>query len=125
MLFQKRLEVLVQRVVMSELFELLVLGVVLLNVFVMGIQYFNAPEDYLRALEAVMDACTYFYVAEALLKMFGLGLDNYFYSAWNCFDCFLVVVTTVRAPCHRHRASTLPPEALGTNRRQEWTPRTS
>ena len=83
------------RLVRSEPFDYLVMGVIVLNVFGMACEYEGLHEDadYGWKYEAGMLFFSYFYYCECVLKLTGLGPANYFGDGWCRFDFFLVCVS--------------------------------
>ena len=77
------------RLVSSHHFEVVITGVILLNMLQMALLYENMTPKY----EAVLDYCNLFFtvafVLEAVLKITGYGL-SYFSDSWNRFDFFVV-----------------------------------
>lgn len=79
------------RLITSQSFEFGVMGVIALNVLGMSLKY-NRIEDnasYFFYYHHAMELFTYFYYAEALLKIFAMGFE-YFRDGWCQFDFFLV-----------------------------------
>ena len=81
------------RLITSQPFEFGVMGVIALNVFGMSLKYYRMEEDvtYYFYYHHAMEIFTYFYYAEALLKIFALCCE-YFRDGWCQFDFFLVCI---------------------------------
>jgi hypothetical protein len=57
--------------------------------------YFTLDESTTAILDAIDNIFVYIFVAEFVLKIFGLGFRNYFKDNWNKFDFALVVSSLV------------------------------
>lgn len=51
--------------------------------------------DTIKILDRIDDVFVYIFCAEALLKIIGMGLDDYFSDNWNKFDFILVVLSLI------------------------------
>ena len=71
------------KLVMSRPFEFFVMGVIVLNVIGMALDYHRIEEDevYYHHYTVAMLGFTYFYYAEFLLKWFAMG-NRYFGDSW-------------------------------------------
>lgn len=87
----------VYRLVQSQPFEFVVMGVVGLNVLGMALEYHHIEENEVLYMIYVpaMALFSYVYYSEALLKMFGLGPTNYIMDPWHRFDFFLVCMSVL------------------------------
>lgn len=80
------------QLVTSIQFELVVSGVIVANVVVMAIEYYNMPDLLIFILACANGLFTLFFIVEAGLKMGGLGCAEYWTSGWNRFDFFVIIV---------------------------------
>lgn len=74
--------------------DIFITGVILLNMVVMAMPYYDAPESYILTLEVINSICTCIFILEAIMKITGLGL-TYFKSHWNKFDFFIAVTSLI------------------------------
>ena len=81
-------------VVCSPSFEKFIVGCIVLNTLVMAASFYGEPEWWTDVLATSNSVLTAVFVAEAVLKLGGLGL-LYFRERWNWFDFFLVVGSLV------------------------------
>ena len=73
-------------------FDHFILLVILFNTLLMALDASDLPESLHDSLDMANDACTIIFTFEALLKLYGLGLGNYFSEGWNVFDFSVVAV---------------------------------
>ncbi|OMJ73663.1 hypothetical protein SteCoe_27598 [Stentor coeruleus] len=78
----------------SKKFEVIIMVVIMLNMLIMAMPYDNADAKYMETIEYLNMTCTYIFILEAMIKIIGLG-KNYFRSAWNCFDFFIVSTSII------------------------------
>merc|ERR1711968_68135 len=77
----------------SKPFELSIMACILLNVITMAMRVYDAPEWYSDMLEVLNRIFIAIFVIEAALKIFGLGLREYFARGWCRFDFTLVFLS--------------------------------
>ncbi|NXS38537.1 CAC1S protein, partial [Pomatostomus ruficeps] len=77
-------------VVKSKFFYWLVILVVALNTLSIASEHHMQPEWLTRVQDNANRLLLALFVAEMLLKMYALGLRQYFMSLFNRFDCFVV-----------------------------------
>jgi hypothetical protein len=80
----------VYELVVSPAFDNFVTIVILVNVSLMSLNFWSQNPEDLRHYEDVMDAFSYFYYAECVLKIFGLGIKFYMIDPWTRFEFFIV-----------------------------------
>ena len=68
---------------------------ILLNTLVLAIEYDGMSAAYESSISAVNVALTAAFAAELLLKLLGLGIEEYFQDAFNAFDALVVVISLV------------------------------
>lgn len=78
----------------TKCFDGLITFFIALNTLIMAIKY----DGINPKLEALFENLNYFFAfifnCEMIFKLFGLGYQ-YFYSAWNLFDCIVVIGTDI------------------------------
>ena len=52
-------------------------------------------DTIINRLNRIDDICLYFYIAECVLKIIGLGIEKYFNDSWNVFDLAMVIISLV------------------------------
>ncbi|NWS77411.1 CAC1S protein, partial [Crotophaga sulcirostris] len=77
-------------VVKSKFFYWLVILLVALNTLSIASEHHFQPEWLTRVQDYANSVLLALFVAEMLLKMYALGLRQYFMSLFNRFDCFVV-----------------------------------
>ncbi|KAJ9470512.1 Muscle calcium channel subunit alpha-1 [Diplonema papillatum] len=85
------------RLVNDQTFDWLVFGVIMLNVTAMGMVRYDSSDTYDDVLDNINNACGFFYVAEAALKIHAWRA-TYFRDGWNRFDFSLVVLALIGIP---------------------------
>jgi hypothetical protein len=78
------------RLVSARWFEAFVTSLIVANALLMATAYYGQPARMVDAVEAMNYAFTCLFVAEAALKITGLGPSGYWKSGWNRFDLALV-----------------------------------
>ena len=79
----------------SKAFELFIILIIMVNIVQMAMVYNEAPESYLRILENINLAITVVFILEAVIKLYGAGVKEYFSSNWNRFDFFVVTCSVL------------------------------
>jgi voltage-gated sodium channel len=85
-------------VVESPRFQGLVVGVILLNAAILGIETYSAfTEEHLRTFAAIDVTILAFFVVELVLRLAAVGfrLPTFFRSGWNTFDFAVVAVSLI------------------------------
>jgi hypothetical protein len=54
---------------------------------------FESDQDKLDVLDSIDNYLVYFYAAEVVIKLFGMGVANYFDNIWNIMDFALTIVS--------------------------------
>ena len=87
----------VARLVDRPAFQNAILGVILFNAVILGLETSDAAMAEAGALILLLDRlCLAIFVAEIALKLFGRGLD-FFKSGWGIFDFVIVAISLVPA----------------------------
>jgi len=73
-------------VVTSAAFEFFIMAIILLNMFSMAMDHYQINPTFSLTLTILNYFWTAIFVTEAVLKLGGLGLVQYFKDWWNCFD---------------------------------------
>eukprot|EP00327_Prymnesium_parvum_P044618 CAMPEP_0205857742 /NCGR_PEP_ID=MMETSP1083-20121108/3824_1 /ASSEMBLY_ACC=CAM_ASM_000430 /TAXON_ID=97485 /ORGANISM="Prymnesium parvum, Strain Texoma1" /LENGTH=1580 /DNA_ID=CAMNT_0053219251 /DNA_START=327 /DNA_END=5070 /DNA_ORIENTATION=+ len=78
--------------VTSHGFDIFIMLVITLNILLMTLNYYRMEEDveYFTWYYYLSDGFAYVYYCEAVLKLLGLGFQQYFMSRWCQFDFFIV-----------------------------------
>uniref|UniRef100_A0A8C2SE05 Voltage-dependent L-type calcium channel subunit alpha n=1 Tax=Capra hircus TaxID=9925 RepID=A0A8C2SE05_CAPHI len=76
--------------VKSSIFYWLVIFLVFLNTLTIASEHYNQPHWLTEVQDTANKALLALFTAEMLLKMYSLGLQAYFVSLFNRFDCFIV-----------------------------------
>ncbi|XP_042526429.1 voltage-dependent L-type calcium channel subunit alpha-1C [Dipodomys spectabilis] len=76
--------------VKSNVFYWLVIFLVFLNTLTIASEHYNQPHWLTEVQDTANKALLAMFTAEMLLKMYSLGLQAYFVSLFNRFDCFIV-----------------------------------
>uniref|UniRef100_A0A3B4XKR9 Voltage-dependent N-type calcium channel subunit alpha n=1 Tax=Seriola lalandi dorsalis TaxID=1841481 RepID=A0A3B4XKR9_SERLL len=88
---EKRIRFFIRRMVKAQSFYWIVLCLVGLNTLCVAIVHYDQPEWLTRALYAAEFVFLGLFLTEMTLKMYGLGVRNYFHSSFNCFDFGVIV----------------------------------
>ena len=81
--------------VMSNMFDLIIIVFVFLNVIVMFLQHKGQSEAWTIGLSAANAAFTGIYFLEMLAKWLAIGFKQYFSNSWCIFDFVVVVVSVI------------------------------
>uniref|UniRef100_A0A8C3RMC7 Voltage-dependent L-type calcium channel subunit alpha n=1 Tax=Chelydra serpentina TaxID=8475 RepID=A0A8C3RMC7_CHESE len=84
-----------REVVKSKFFYWLVILIISLNTLSIASEHHWQPEWLTRVQDSANRVLLSLFAAEMLLKMYALGLRQYFMSLFNRFDCFVVCVGIV------------------------------
>ncbi|XP_062837240.1 voltage-dependent L-type calcium channel subunit alpha-1C isoform X8 [Anolis carolinensis] len=76
--------------VKSSVFYWLVIFLVFLNTLTIASEHYNQPDWLTEVQDTANKVLLALFTAEMLLKMYSLGLQAYFVSLFNRFDCFIV-----------------------------------
>ncbi|KAM6436851.1 voltage-dependent L-type calcium channel subunit alpha-1C isoform 7-T7 [Liasis olivaceus] len=76
--------------VKSNVFYWLVIFLVFLNTLAIASEHYNQPDWLTEVQDTANKVLLALFTAEMLLKMYSLGLQAYFVSLFNRFDCFIV-----------------------------------
>merc|ERR1711871_251075 len=85
----------IYKVVESKPFELGIMAMIMLNVVVMAARVFDAPKAHHDTLVALNYVFIVIFAVEAVLKIIGLGPQEYLLRGWCRFDFTLVVLSIV------------------------------
>uniref|UniRef100_A0A671PMK8 Voltage-dependent L-type calcium channel subunit alpha n=1 Tax=Sinocyclocheilus anshuiensis TaxID=1608454 RepID=A0A671PMK8_9TELE len=77
-------------VVKSTLFYWLVILLVFLNTLTISSEHYNQPDWLTEVQDVANKVLLALFTCEMLIKMYSLGLQAYFVSLFNRFDCFVV-----------------------------------
>ncbi|XP_034043666.1 LOW QUALITY PROTEIN: calcium channel, voltage-dependent, P/Q type, alpha 1A subunit, b [Thalassophryne amazonica] len=88
---ERRLRFFIRKIVKTQAFYWTVLCLVGLNTICVAVVHYDQPEllsDFLFYAEFIFLGL---FMSEMLIKMYGLGIQPYFHSSFNCFDCIVIV----------------------------------
>lgn len=77
----------------SWYFEQFIMWVIVLNIIVMSMVYYNMPQDYADNLELMNRIFSLIFIGEFVVKFTGLGVSQYFADAWNLLDLSVVIIS--------------------------------
>eukprot|EP00163_Fabomonas_tropica_P029147 TRINITY_DN6158_c0_g1_i1.p1 TRINITY_DN6158_c0_g1~~TRINITY_DN6158_c0_g1_i1.p1 ORF type:complete len:1884 (+),score=375.64 TRINITY_DN6158_c0_g1_i1:93-5654(+) len=81
--------------VRDKRFEYSIVGLICLNIAMMATAHHEEPEVLTDTLDIANLVFTAVFTVEAILKLAGLGLRQYFQDRWNCFDFLVVLISIV------------------------------
>lgn len=85
----------VRRLVDSRRFQFAIIGIILVNALILGIQtYQGLPDDVDAALEAINVVVVGIFVVEIALRIYGHGW-GYFRDPWGWFDLIIVLIALI------------------------------
>lgn len=76
-------------------FEMGIMGCILLNSLVLGLQFFGQPDAYSLCLDIINYLFALIFTFEAVLKIYAFGFKKYIEDSWNIFDFTIVIGTFV------------------------------
>ena len=79
----------------DERFEWFIMAVITVNAFAMACEHYQQSDAWTEALDIVSYICAAVFIAEAVIKLVGLGVFGYFAKRWNQFDFFCVATSVV------------------------------
>ncbi|XP_042341587.1 calcium channel, voltage-dependent, P/Q type, alpha 1A subunit, b isoform X9 [Plectropomus leopardus] len=88
---ERRLRFFIRKIVKTQAFYWTVLCLVGLNTMCVAAVHYDQPvllSDFLFYAEFIFLGL---FMSEMLIKMYGLGMQPYFHSSFNCFDCVVIV----------------------------------
>ncbi|XP_072167756.1 voltage-dependent T-type calcium channel subunit alpha-1H-like [Diadema setosum] len=80
-------------VVMNKYFDLVVAGIIFLNVITMALEYYLMPQVMIDILTYFNYAFTAVFILEAIFKIIALGFKQYFKDGWNQLDITIVILS--------------------------------
>lgn len=96
------------QVVMSDVFESIIMGIILLNVACLAINGVNMPPALVTTLTWLNVAFTIVFMLEAAAKMVALGIKQYFQDRWCMFDFAVAIVSVMQLAIEMSRDSDIP-----------------
>ncbi|CAJ1052913.1 voltage-dependent P/Q-type calcium channel subunit alpha-1A isoform X2 [Xyrichtys novacula] len=88
---ERRMRFFIRKIVKTQAFYWTVLCLVGLNTMCVAAVHYDQPDllsDFLFYAEFIFLGL---FMSEMLIKMYGLGIQPYFHSSFNCFDCVVIV----------------------------------
>ncbi|XP_003794518.1 sodium channel protein type 11 subunit alpha [Otolemur garnettii] len=80
--------------VTSQVFDIVIISLIILNMVIMMAESYNLTEDTKTILDNLNRAFVVIFTIECLIKIFALR-QYYFINGWNLFDCVVVVLSIV------------------------------
>lgn len=93
---------------MSDAFESIIMGIILLNVACLAINGVNMPTALVSTLKFLNIAFTTIFMLEAAAKMVALGVKQYFQDRWCMFDFAVAIVSVMQIIIEMSRESDIP-----------------
>eukprot|EP00803_Ostreobium_quekettii_P004182 evm.model.scf_87.7 EVM.evm.TU.scf_87.7 scf_87:110745-119200(-) len=82
-------------VVTSRTFDGIIMGTILLNIAFMALQHADMSDAWSAVLFTANLTFTGLYTAEAVAKLFALGVSPYFKDGWNAFDFSVIAFSYI------------------------------
>ena len=80
----------------SDVFQTLVLTVIVINAFTIGLSTYNLPKLSLELLNLFDYIITVFFIFEILIRFFGHpNKAKFFHQGWNVFDTSIVILSLI------------------------------
>ncbi|XP_050996123.1 sodium channel protein type 11 subunit alpha [Acomys russatus] len=80
--------------VTSQVFDIIILGLIVLNMLIMMTEYDGQTKDMKKIFDILNVVFVVIFTVECLIKIFALR-QHYFTNGWNLFDCVVVVLSVV------------------------------
>ncbi|KAG2183342.1 hypothetical protein INT43_006347, partial [Umbelopsis isabellina] len=75
------------------LFHKIMIGLVMLNIVIIATEYEGEPTVLSQLQDYAYIVFIFFYLAEVLIKVLGLGWNKWIQNKWNRYDCVIVICT--------------------------------
>lgn len=98
--FQDKLGLFFHRLVSHQTYDIVIMMFILLNTFVMCIEYHGQSEQFQKVLKEINQVFVIVFTAESVMKLLGMRL-YYFKLPWNIFDFSIVIFSLVCEYDHR------------------------
>ena len=82
----------------NQMFDIVIMIIIMLNMLTMTLEFYNMPQDMIDALHIINTVFIAIFTFECVLKLIGLR-HYYFKIPWNVFD-FVVVVLSILGKLH-------------------------
>lgn len=79
----------------SKYFDLIIAGVIGLNVVSMSLEFYMMPDTLDEILDTFNLIFTVIFLIEAIMRMVALGMVRYFKERWNQLDIIIVALSIV------------------------------
>jgi len=83
----------IKKIVKHIVFEIFITLILISNCICLIIALTIKNESTINTLFIFDEIFLYFYIAEAVLKIIGLGFEKYFEDGWNRFDFIMVIMS--------------------------------
>ena len=84
-----------REIVDSEIFENIIMIIIFFNMIIMCLIYEGCSEKLSNFIKSFNYLFTFIFIVECALKLFAYGIRPFFYTAWNKFDFFIVVISII------------------------------
>ena len=83
----------IRPMIKHPVFEIVVMVVLVFNSIIIGLTFMGLDEKWDNILVLIDQYFVYVYILEAVLKIIGLGILDYYRDNWNKLDFGLIVIT--------------------------------
>jgi hypothetical protein len=91
----KRFRTWLFNIVVAPAFDLTILLLIVLQVFLHSTQYFDWAVSQTDSLNLASEVLTWIFVSELVVKVIALGVDQFSNDWWNQFDCIVVLGSAI------------------------------
>lgn len=91
---QNKCQAFVFDLVTSQVFDVIILGLIILNMVIMMAESEGQTEQVKKIFDILNIAFVVIFTIECLIKIFALR-QYYFTNGWNLFDCVVVVLSII------------------------------
>jgi len=83
------------KLVQSKIFDYFILTIILMNILTMTMTYEGMTMQLENILKYINMVFTFVFIFECVAKLIGLGFQGYWFSGWNKFDFFVVMMSLI------------------------------
>jgi hypothetical protein len=84
------------QVFVSDAFETFIMALILINIACLAVYHVGMPNALTITLFWLNVAFTIIFLFEAIVKLIGLGIKQYFQDRWCIFDFFVAILSVVQ-----------------------------
>lgn len=74
-------------------FDIIIMVILIINSVIIALSFFDISEDFTDLMLQLDSYFVYVYILEAVLKIIGIGIFDYFRDNWNKMDFILIIIT--------------------------------